>query len=52
MDRRDELEAGDLKPFLELTTTTALAALSTAAALTHGDVLFGMFFGAACSMDL
>ena len=45
MARRDARD--DLKLFLELTTTTALAAVSTAAAPMHGDALFGMFFGAA-----
>jgi hypothetical protein len=47
MDRRGELEDRDLKPFLDLTNTTALAAVSTAAALMHGDVFFGILFGAA-----
>jgi hypothetical protein len=47
MDRRDELDDKDVKPFLDLTTITALAAVSTVAALMHGDVFFGMFFGAA-----
>jgi hypothetical protein len=46
MDGRDELER-DLKPFLDLMTTTALAAVGTAAALMHGDAFFGMFFGGA-----
>jgi hypothetical protein len=39
--------ASDLWPFLELSTITALAAVGTAAALMHGDVLFGVLFGAA-----
>ena len=47
MDRRDELDDKDLKPFIELTMITALAAVSTVAALIHGDNFFGLFFGAA-----
>jgi predicted trehalose synthase len=46
MDRRDELD-DRYEAFLDLTTTTALAALSTVIALMHGDVFFGMLFGAA-----
>jgi hypothetical protein len=45
MDRRDELDDKDVKHFLDLTTITALAAVSTVASLMHGDILFGMFFG-------
>jgi len=37
MDRRDELDDMNVKPFLELTTITGLAAVSTVAALMHGD---------------
>ena len=47
MDRRDELDDKDVKLFLELTMITALAAVSTVAALVHGDIFFGMFFAAA-----
>ena len=47
MDRRDELDYKDVKLFLELTMITALAAVSTVAALAHGDIFFGMFFAAA-----
>jgi len=47
MDRRDELDDEEVKPFLELTMITALAAVSTVAALIHGDNFFGMFFAAA-----
>ena len=48
MDRRDELDDKDVKLFLELTMITALAAVSTVAALAHGDIFFfGMFFAAA-----
>ena len=47
MDRRDELDDMNVKPFLELTTITGLAAVSTVAALMHGDVFFGVFFAAA-----
>jgi hypothetical protein len=47
MDRMDELDDKGVRSFLELTTITALAAVSTVAALMHGDVFFGMFFGAA-----
>jgi hypothetical protein len=46
MYRRDELD-DRYEAFLDLTTTTGLAALSTVAALMHGDVFFGMLFGAA-----
>ena len=47
MDRRNELDDKDVKPFLELTMITALAAVSTVAALIHGDYFFGMFFATA-----
>ena len=40
-----------LMGFLDLTTITALAAVSTAAALMHGDAFFGMFFGAATAFS-
>jgi hypothetical protein len=46
MDRRDELNDKDLKPFLELTMIAALAAVLAVAALIHGDNFFGVFFGA------
>jgi hypothetical protein len=46
MDGRDELD-DKYESFLDLMTTTGLAAVSTAAALMHGDVFFGMLFGSA-----
>jgi hypothetical protein len=47
MNHREELDDMEVKQFLELTTITALAALSTVAALMHGELFFAMFFGAA-----
>jgi hypothetical protein len=47
LDRRDELDDKDVKSFLDITMITALAAVSTVAALIHGEVFFAMFFGAA-----
>jgi hypothetical protein len=43
MNGRDELD-NTYESFLDLMTTAGLAALSTAAALIHGDVFFGMLF--------
>jgi uncharacterized MnhB-related membrane protein len=36
-----------MRNYIELTVLTALAVVSAVAALMHGDVLFGVVFGAA-----
>jgi hypothetical protein len=48
MDDKEEPRYNDseVNHFLELTMITALAVVSTVAALVHGEVLFGVFFGA------
>jgi hypothetical protein len=39
-----------MRNYIELTVLTALAVVSAVAALVHGDVLFGVVFGAAAGV--